>query len=308
MRIDILMATYNGGKYIANQLYSLQMQTHSDWRLWVRDDGSTDNTVSIIQRFAYVDSRINLIIEGSGNMLGPGKNFMGLIQNADSKYVLFCDQDDVWFEKKIELMVLYAESTFKHNMPCLVYSDGYLYQDSDGDILLHRMSNPYAANINDLLFMNAGYHGCTMLFNSHLSDLLKNYKADYFYMHDDVVTLLAYILGKVYYLPKVLMLYRQHNSNVTDKIAFGVIDKIRRWFNLNTFVLSHNHYKEKKSFFDAYCSVMDIADYKLFEAYLSFPNKGYLSRIYLIIRHRFSIGGYRVRLIIKAMIRSPISS
>jgi len=75
MSVDILMATYNGGRYLRNQLLSLQQQTYEDWTLWVRDDGSTDGTLDILRKFAESDERIKTVDEASGQRLGPGRNF-----------------------------------------------------------------------------------------------------------------------------------------------------------------------------------------------------------------------------------------
>ena len=104
MHVDILMATYNGGKYLRNQLLSLQQQTHKDWILWVRDDGSTDDTMVILLEFAESDDRIKIVGKTRGERLGPGGNFLGLTKYSTADYVIFCDQDDIWFEKKLEIL------------------------------------------------------------------------------------------------------------------------------------------------------------------------------------------------------------
>jgi len=92
MSVDILMATYNGGRHSRNQLLSLQQQTYEDWTLWVRDDGSIDDTIHILREFAGYDSRIKIVKEDFGRHLGPGK--------------IFCDQNDIWFGKKLEILFL----------------------------------------------------------------------------------------------------------------------------------------------------------------------------------------------------------
>lgn len=89
MPVDILMATYNGGRYLRNQLLSLQQQTYEDWTLWVRDDGSTDNTLNILGEFSESDKRINIVEEQAGKRFGPGKNFLGLTKYATSDYAIF---------------------------------------------------------------------------------------------------------------------------------------------------------------------------------------------------------------------------
>ena len=99
--IAILMATYNGEQFIREQLDSLFAQTYTDWTLFVRDDGSTDNTISIIECYQKEHHNI-VIIDNEGKNLGPFMNFMDLLQKVDSPLYMFIDQDDVWLPHKIE--------------------------------------------------------------------------------------------------------------------------------------------------------------------------------------------------------------
>ncbi len=306
MTIDILMATYNGAKYLPNQLLSLQQQTHSDWKLWVRDDGSTDETVAIIDRFAKTDSRIKRITENSGKGLKAGANFLGLTKYSESEYAIFCDQDDIWFEKKLELLINFAKANFDNKYPCLVYCDGYGYSDYEGIITINSISKYHANSLKDFLFFNSGYQGCSILFNANLRRMAASYRADYFYMHDDVVSLLAHVFGQVYFIPKALMLYRQHSLNVTGNISTGFLDKWRRLIKINSHVIDSKHYREKKAFFDSYKEQLSAKDVLLFNAYLSFPKKNLIGRVGLILRYGFSIGGHKISLILKTIIRRPM--
>ena len=99
--VDILMATYNGGKYIAEQIDSILNQNYNDWKLYIRDDGSKDNTVNIVKEYIekYPD-KIILIEDGRRN-LGPKLNFGELLKISKSEYCMFCDHDDVWMEDKV---------------------------------------------------------------------------------------------------------------------------------------------------------------------------------------------------------------
>lgn len=306
MSVDILMATYNGARYLRNQLLSLQQQTYDDWTLWVRDDGSTDDTMLILRRFAQYDNRIRTVEEGSGEKLGPGKNFLGLTRFSNADYVAFCDQDDIWFEKKLEILVDFAEKNFEVDIPCLVYCDAYGYSDAEGVITIDGVSWDHATSLREFLFFNAGYQGCSMLFNKTLCRMAAEYRAEYFYMHDDVIALLAHSFGKVFFLPKKLMLYRQHKSNVTGNIDLSLLSYVRRIINRNLYVLSEVHYKEKEAFFNAYKEELSEEARQLFRAYLDFPRKNKIKRLFDIIRFNFSLGGNMYRLLVKTMIRRPI--
>ena len=202
MPVDILMATYNGGKYLRNQLLSLQQQTHEDWILWVRDDGSTDDTMVILLEFAKSDSRIKIVEGANRQRLGPGRNFMRLTKYSTADYVVFCDQDDIWFEKKLEFLVDFAEKNFDGAIPCLVYCDAHGYSDADGIITIDGVSQYHANSLREFLFFNGGYQGCSMLFNRRLCIMAAEYRANYYFLHDDVVALLAHSFGDVYFLPK----------------------------------------------------------------------------------------------------------
>lgn len=305
MSVDILMATYNGGRYLRNQLLSLQQQTYEDWTLWVRDDGSTDDTLLILRKFAESDDRIWIVKEGSGQRLGPGRNFMGLTKYSTAGYVIFCDQDDIWFEKKLEILVDFAEKNFDVDTPCLVYCDAHGYSDDEGVITINSVSSNHANSLRDFLFFNAGYQGCSMFFNRKLCVMAAEYRADY-YMHDDVVSLLAHSFGHVYFLPKKLMLYRQHALNFTGNIDTDLLAYLRRIFDRNSYVISANHYHEKEFFYIAYKGDLDDDATCLFESYLSFPEKALFKRVLLIIRCGFTLGGNKLKLLIKTIIRRPI--
>lgn len=299
------MATYNGELYIKNQIYSLLQQTETRWTLWVRDDGSSDETLNIINEFISLDNRIILISDDKGN-LGPGKSFLELTKYANSEYVVFCDQDDIWFEKKLECLFIEAKSKFDNATPCLVYCNGYGYSNSSGTITQHEIMNLHASSLNEFLFFNSGYQGCSILFNRALCDFVKDYKASYFYLHDDVVSLIAHSFGKVFYIDKRLMLYRQHDFNVTGNMANNFSDRVRRVLNRSVPVISKKHFYEKKCFFEAYESLLTADDKNVFLAYLNFPDYGFFKKIFILFKFNFSIAGNRTLLYMKLILQKLI--
>lgn len=303
--IDILMSTYNGTKYIRAQLLSLQQQTYCDWVLWIRDDGSSDDTLDIVREFAQSDSRIKLIEDGISG-LGAGKSFLLLTKYSHSEYAIFCDQDDIWFEKKLELLLAHAQSNFSESVPSLVYCDAFGYSDVEGVITIPSVSKLHAKSLREFIFFNSGYQGCSMLFNRSLCLLVSNYRANFFHMHDDVVALLAHVFGTVIFLPKALMLYRQHPRNVTGNISPKFIDKFKRLLSFNGYVISKLHYKEKQSFFEAYRDDIPSDKVRLFLAYLSYPYRPLHERLWIVLRYGFSIGGHRFALLVKTLLRSPL--
>ncbi|MCF0145856.1 MAG: glycosyltransferase, partial [Eubacterium sp.] len=101
-KIIIVMAAYNGGSHIQKQIDSILAQTHTNWELWIRDDGSSDHTVDVIRSCAASDPRIHLFEDSRGN-LGPQESFYTLLSGCPSAdYYAFCDQDDLWVPEKLE--------------------------------------------------------------------------------------------------------------------------------------------------------------------------------------------------------------
>ena len=96
------MATYNGERFIAEQIESIQRQSYKNWRLLVSDDCSTDGTLDVVRRYAAEDGRIRIVSEGVKHG-GAKENFFSLMTCSDAPYCMFCDQDDVWLPDKIRL-------------------------------------------------------------------------------------------------------------------------------------------------------------------------------------------------------------
>ena len=95
-RIEILLATYNGERFLAEQLDSIIAQTHKNWWILARDDGSTDGTLALLKAYkVQLVDKMEILEDGRGN-LGSVGNFSALMEASTAEYVAFCDQDDVW--------------------------------------------------------------------------------------------------------------------------------------------------------------------------------------------------------------------
>ena len=103
IKVDILLSTYNGEKYLPELLHSLENQTHDNWHLYIRDDGSTDSTPILIENFIKRYPKKSNFIDGKN--IGAIKSFGELLKKSNSDYVLLCDQDDVWLDNKISLLL-----------------------------------------------------------------------------------------------------------------------------------------------------------------------------------------------------------
>ena len=131
-QVEIVMATYNGEKYIKEQLDSLLSQSHPYLLVDVCDDGSTDDTVSIVKDYEKKDSRVRLF-ENKTNQ-GYIRNFMSGIVRCDSPYIMLCDQDDIWNWDKVELTLEKMKLMERENpeKPVLVFTDAMNFDSSTG--------------------------------------------------------------------------------------------------------------------------------------------------------------------------------
>jgi hypothetical protein len=227
VRVTILLATHNGRLHLEEQFRSLQAQTHADWAVWMRDDGSTDGTQDLLARLAVSEPRAR-IVDAGGPRLGSTQNFGRLLAlAADEPYVMFCDQDDVWLPGKIgaTLTRLRAcESRWGVDTPLLVHT-GFRYADEQlrelpgRHVAAERLSQPADRVLNKLLSQNFVY-GCTMLINRALARAAIPIPPEA-EQHDYWLALVGAALGHTEYLPEPTLVYRQHAANVTGAFAAG---------------------------------------------------------------------------------------
>ena len=129
--IEILMATYNGEKYISEQIDSIINQTCKNWKLLIRDDGSQDKTLEILEEYEKRDERINILRDIKGN-LGFVKNFEELLKNSSEEFIMFSDQDDYWLENKLEVYSNELNKFSKEELekPLLLHSNSFICDEN----------------------------------------------------------------------------------------------------------------------------------------------------------------------------------
>lgn len=217
--ISILMATYNGSAFIAEQLESLINQTLTEWVLFINDDGSSDDTISIINTYRKKDKRIQLLPDTSKN-LGARDNFGYLMGYTNADYVMFCDQDDIWLPDKVRLTFeLMQETEGNHgpHTPVLIHTDSKVV-DSHQQIIafsFFKYQNMKHVEVNPLRILLAQNFvtGCTVMINRALLDTALPVPKEA-HMHDWWLALVAASTGRICFLPQSTVLYRQHNQNV----------------------------------------------------------------------------------------------
>lgn len=206
MLVEILMATYNGEKYLQEQIDSIINQTYKNWILTIRDDGSKDKTLKILEEYKKKDKRIKILKDKKGN-LGYKKNFEELLFQSKGEYIFLCDQDDIWKEEKIEICLQkIGENQVLHHNARIFYE-----KKTEEDTTLYSLYN-YSRNIKN--FYKPNFTGCCMVVKkSFLKDILPipiNYPG-----HDTWIGLLSCLNSNIVYIDNKLIKYRRHGENTS---------------------------------------------------------------------------------------------
>lgn len=218
--VEILLAAYNGARFIREQMDSILHQTDTRWHLTVSDDGSTDGTEEIIDDYArrYPD-RVQRV--RAGRRFGSAKaHFFWLTERCDADYIAYCDDDDVWNADKLEKMckaMRNAESRAGRETPILVFSDQTVTDDRLNVLSpsLMRYQKQYFAHFDyrSILMQNV-VTGGAMMINRALAGLALECKnVTQIIMHDWWMAAVAARFGEIVYIDEALGAYRQHGRN-----------------------------------------------------------------------------------------------
>lgn len=220
--VIVLLSTFNGERYLKEQLSSLFLQENVDVSILVRDDGSTDNTCTIL------DSEKCNLSWYKGENKGPAFSFWELLCKApESSYYSFCDQDDVWDKDKLETAISFLSKS--NGKPALYFCQTRLVDSELKDIGTLELS-PLLTFEEALI-----YHfvtGCTMVINDALRRILIEYTPKYMRMHDLWIYLVAQAIdADIYFDKKSHIAYRQHDNNVigmNNSALFNLKKRIKR--------------------------------------------------------------------------------
>ena len=299
--IDILLSTYNGAKYVEVQILSIISQSYKNWHLIIHDDGSSDDTIYVIKKWMKIDERIKLV-EDTVRTGSAAQNFMYLLKYSTAKYVMFCDQDDIWFDNKIQLM--YDKMCqLQHDVAQIVYSDSYVWKPNSG--IVGKATLAYPQDIKSFLFLNSGMQGCASMFNECAKKIMLQWSGS-LAMHDHILHLIGLSMGNVSYIRIPLMLYRKHSSNVTGETKIHLLDfNSLHMFNKSP-VVSVKHYDAIKQFVTLYKNVLDKNVLKLIDIYLQLPQVGLITRLIFVCRYKYKIYNSNIILLMKMLIKPYI--
>lgn len=234
--IQILLATYNGAKYLEVQLDSLLAQTCRRWTLIAHDDGSTDQTLDILRAYQHRYPDMIEILEDGLTFGNARDNFTHLIANATGEYVMFCDQDDVWLPEKIEKTVakMQALERLYAGLPIVVHTDLVVVDESLHSIAPSMFEyQGLDKSINSLLQILAknSVTGCTMMMNRQAITVSQPILPSAV-MHDWWIA--ANVIkqqGVVEFIDEPLIQYRQHSSNSVGAKKHSIFYILKRAFN-----------------------------------------------------------------------------
>jgi glycosyltransferase involved in cell wall biosynthesis len=226
-KVDVLLATFNGGYYLTDLLDSILAQTYADWHLLIHDDGSTDDTTDIVNQYQQTHKTKIRIVEDGDTGLGPCQNFNKLLEHSTADYVMFCDQDDIWMANKIEIMLntlCRLERRYGKNTPLLLHSD-LIVTDANMNTLSksfwqYQYLLPEAGSrFSRLLMQNVVTGSATITNRCAIETALPIPKGAI--MHDWWLALVVAVFGKVQHIAIPTLYYRQHDRNVISAKKWG---------------------------------------------------------------------------------------
>ena len=295
--VDIVLCVYNGERFIAEQIRSIQSQTYRDWRLWIRDDGSSDDSLKVAWQMAREEDRIHPFPR-DGHRLGAGPGFGWLLEHlpGEARYVFFSDADDVWLPEKIERSLAAMFKAESSPGPVLIHTDLVVaderLQTIRGSLWRHLRIRPEPVSLCRLLAHNV-VTGPTMLINRPLLELARPIPEGAAYQ-DTWIALVAAAFGRTVALHEPTVLYRRHESNSTggdrDRPhnlprmpatairTGGRSEEIRRWLQTTA--------RQAEAFLLQYGPLLSTEDQRLLREYSEIPGLGFLPKKLRVLRNR----------------------
>lgn len=279
-RVLVLMSSYNGEKYISEQIVSILNQEGVNVHLLIRDDGSKDNTCPIIQNFN--DDRITLI---KGNNIGCIDSFSSLVKEAvnltnEYDYFAFSDQDDVWLSKKLFAGINKLTEVKDKTKP-LLYACNLNIVDANNNFITISHQNNLTIRKGGLL-VDSKFPGCAMIFNAKAVQYYNSKPPRGGLYHDHWLALICLFFGKIIYDSQPYINYRQHANNVLGAHHFLLSKqdefkgKLKDFFQEKD-TIPHNA-KEVGAFLDSFKPEMKDEDIRILETYLNY-NKSFKNRL-----------------------------
>jgi glycosyltransferase involved in cell wall biosynthesis len=289
-KIYILLSTYNGEKYLKEQLDSLFSQNYKDFKLIVRDDGSTDRTKEILNSY-------DIELLSSCENLGVKKSFETLLkyafENSDADYFMFCDQDDVWNQDKVKLTLqkMYEMEKLYKNTPILVHTDLEVVDENlhtiNPSFMKLQNLNEKKNRLNNLLIQNT-ITGCTVMINRDLAKLCLPMSSNAI-VHDWWVGLVASYFGKIGYVDDSTIKYRQHTSNTIGAKGFDIGFVLK---SISKKVSLGRNISQSKGFFQQFKNELDEDTIEMLQEFISLEQKTWWQKRAVLLKYKLFKQGF----------------
>lgn len=292
--VEILVATYQGEAYIAEQLDSLLAQEYTDFHITAQDDCSHDGTFAILQEYQRKYPEKISATRRAENSGSAWVNFMELMTTCRADYLMLCDQDDVWLPDKITKTLAKTqemEARLGQETPILVHTDLIVVDERLQTIqpsFRRVMNADYSkTSLNYILIQNI-LTGCTAMYNRALANLLAEIP-DYMVMHDWWLSLVASAFGRMDHIRDATIRYRQHGGN-----QVGASDTRTLRYKLGRFIHGEGvrkalrqTYAQAEAFLSMYGSRCTAEQIALLEAYVGIPKLSKAGRLRCVRQNRF---------------------
>lgn len=290
-KIAILLSTFNGEKYLREQIESILNQTNKEWDLLIRDDSSCDNTVNIIKEFENKHPQIHFVHDDLGN-IRPLRSFKKLLSYINGyDYIMFCDQDDIWYPDKIQLSFDKIKQVEVGQKYALVYTNYIVNRRNENTIAYnHSMTSK---NIPSNILAQSWLMGCTMIMNNNMADIAKKIPVES-ENHDNWYAKVACLITKIGYVHEPTMMHRLHENNATNRISTSskkvqIVALFKFWKLKNetytNFVITADN------IFKLVCKDSiknkEATDTKIFMKYKTMFQSIMLKKIFILIKYKF---------------------
>ncbi len=261
--VNILVSTYNGSNYIRKQLDSIINQTYTDYKVYIRDDGSTDNTREIIEQTIRDYDRQEKFVFIKGENVGFCESFFELLRNStDGDYWAFCDQDDYWKPEKIQWAITMMEDT-EEELP-LMYSGNFSFVNQDMEYI-----KDYNLDLRGYDFRksitNSICYGFTCVINAKLRELLLESNFQNIQSHDWYAAMVAMAFGKIITDRRIVAFHIVHDNNDSPTDFWKKIKRGLQLFGQESFYTMNC-----REFYDSYGELLTLQQENLLKKFLNY--------------------------------------
>lgn len=301
-KVGILMATYNGENFVADQIESILEQTYKNWILIIHDDGSNDKTIDIVKEYKNKYHKNMILIDDGIRCGGAKENFNHLLRithdRYDFDYIMFSDQDDIWFPFKVKKTLdrmIDVESNHA-NKPVCVYTDLMVVDEYlaiiSNSFWDYQKIYPYNNTLNRLITQNV-VTGCTIMLNKIAVKLVYEIPIEAV-LHDWWIALVISAFGELYPLHEATLLYRQHRCNVAGAKKWDICNVIIKLLSKDGWLRFKENFKnssiQANALLDKYSYLMSKNQIMLVEHYINLFHYNKACRLYYAFRYQYFSG------------------